>query len=274
MINTLIGLLMGIANLIPGVSGGTIALVSGIYGRLMDSIAALTELKFKKKDLLFLLQLTTGIAIGILVFSRLVEFSIEAFPSLTYGFFAGLVAGGIPSVYKRIGKFTPKKIIFLVAGMLLVLLLSLWGHMSNGGSPAQSSHSISLLLYDGLAGFVGAAAMILPGLSGSFVLLIMGEYERVISAINELDLLILFFVAVGIIMGTIFITRIIRMLLKKMPGKTFSFLMGLMLGSLPDLLSRPGKEARFLEIFVGIVLGVMLSVAISKLESKNIESIT
>jgi putative membrane protein len=116
--------------------------------------------------------------------------------------------------------------------------------------------------------------MILPGLSGSFVLLIMGEYERIISAINDLDLLILLFVAVGIVIGTIFITRIIRMLLKKMPGKTFSFLMGLMLGSFPDLLSRPGKETRFFEISVGLVLGAMLSIAISKLEGKKIESNT
>lgn len=110
LINSLIGLLMGIANLIPGVSGGTIALVSGIYGRLMNSIATLTELKFKKKDLLFLFQLVAGIAVGIFAFSRLVEYSIDTFPSLTYGFFAGLVAGGIPSVYIRIGKFTPKRL--------------------------------------------------------------------------------------------------------------------------------------------------------------------
>ncbi|MDI3523824.1 MAG: putative rane protein [Kosmotoga sp.] len=274
LINSLIGLLMGIANLIPGVSGGTIALVSGIYGRLMNSIATLTELKFKKKDLLFLFQLVAGIAVGIFAFSRLVEYSIDTFPSLTYGFFAGLVAGGIPSVYIRIGKFTPKKIISLVAGVLLVLLLSLWGNVPNAGYPAHSNHSISLLLYDWLAGFVGAASMILPGLSGSFVLLIMGEYERIISAINDLDLLILLFVAVGIVIGTIFITRIIRMLLKKMPGKTFSFLMGLMLGSFPDLLSRPGKETRFFEISVGLVLGAMLSIAISKLEGKKIESNT
>lgn len=87
MINSLIGLLMGIANLIPGVSGGTIALVSGIYGRLMNSIATLTELKFKKKDLLFLFQLVAGIAVGIFAFSRLVEYSIDTFPIINIWFF-------------------------------------------------------------------------------------------------------------------------------------------------------------------------------------------
>ncbi|PNE22615.1 hypothetical protein V511_06600 [Mesotoga sp. Brook.08.YT.4.2.5.1] len=262
-----VGVLMGLANLIPGVSGGTIALLGGIYERFVDSVSSLTALRIKKKEFVFLIQLIAGIGIGIFAFAALIDLSLSVVPSLMYGMFSGLVAGGIPVVFRRIEKIGATSIISFAAGVVLVVIISLLGSRSVEGS--VSDRGALNLVFDVVAGFFGAAAMVLPGLSGAFILLLLGEYTRAISALKNLDLVIIAFIGVGVILGVVFVSRLLKFLMKRYRCATFSFLLGLMLGSIPDLLSRPGINFNLIQIAVGILSGLAFSYLIVILEKRN-----
>ena len=125
------------------------------------------------------------------------------------------------------------------------------------------------LVFDVVAGFFGAAAMVLPGLSGAFILLLLGEYTRAISALKNLDLVIIASIGVGVILGVVFVSRLLKFLMKRYRCATFSFLLGLMLGSIPDLLSRPGINFNLIQIAVGILSGLAFSYLIVILEKRN-----
>jgi putative membrane protein len=219
-----IGVIMGLANLIPGVSGGTIVLLGGLYERFVGAVASLSEFKFERKQLLFLVELFAGVIVGLLAFSSLIELSLTTVPSLMYGIFCGLVVGSVPVVLKNIKKFTPTSAVSFAVGVILVMAMAFSG--ARPGDDALLTHSLPAFLYDLLAGFVGAAAMVLPGLSGAFVLLLMGEYSRAISAINDRDLLIILFIGLGVVGGIVLVSKILKSLMKKRQNETFSFLLG------------------------------------------------
>lgn len=268
--NIIIGALMGIANLIPGVSGGTIALIGGIYDKLINSISSFTSFKFKKDDIIFLLEIVIGALTAIFVFSFLIKYSLDNNPPLTYGIFSGLVIGSLPLMFKRIKKISINNLILFIIGLLLILGISLIN--PSHANEFNQTHSLFAFLYDIFAGFIGASSMILPGLSGSFILLILNEYERIINSISSLDILILIFFALGVIFGIVVMSKLLKVLLKRFPTETFSFLFGLMLGSIPNLLSRTGPEANIILIIVGILLGITISTVlffINRNRSKN-----
>ena len=248
-----IGFLMGLANLIPGVSGGTIALLGGLYERFVGSISMLTALKIRREEILFLIELVIGIVTGIFGFSALIDLSLSTVPSLMYGIFSGLVIGGIPVVFKRIEKLGISALLSMAVGASVVILISLLSPSAGGVS--LTDH--------------GASAMVLPGLSGAFILLVMGEYARAISAIKSFDLVIIAFIGVGVILGVLFVSRLLRYLMKKFRSETFAFLLGLMIGSIPDLITRPGKNTDLTLIVSGVILGVLVSYLLALLEKRN-----
>ena len=265
----LIGVLMGLANLIPGVSGGTIALLGGIYNRFVSVIADFTDFKIRKTDVFFMMKIVIGIAVGLLAFSRLMEFSLEKFPSFTYGLFGGLVLGGLPVLRWRVTGWNRSTAISFVAGISLVLMMTFFEFVFvQQAGVIVLEHSIGKFAYDVLAGFLGAAAMVLPGLSGAFVMLIIGEYQRAIIALNEFDVAVLIFIGVGVIVGISFIARLLKYLLKNRENQTFSFLFGLMMGSLPGLVFKNGAETNWINATTGLLIGTLLSISLSKIESR------
>ncbi|MFO7883008.1 MAG: DUF368 domain-containing protein [Kosmotogaceae bacterium] len=271
IITFIVGFLMGIANLIPGVSGGTMALIGGIYDRLISSINAMTALKINRETIFFLLKLLTGIVIAIFGFSPLMNHAVENIPGYTYGCFIGLVAGSVPFVLGRRTRGKKRNYLFIVLGIVLVVFLAFSANNPEQLNESNElSHSVGLLIYDGLAGFVGAASMILPGLSGAFVLLIMNEYVRILNALSSMDYSILFATGIGILLGIIFISRLLKNLLKKYPSETFSFLAGLMIGAIPDLAIRAGvyPEVAF-NVFIGAVVGLIISFLLSRAGKTN-----
>jgi len=262
---------MGIANLIPGVSGGTMALIGGIYDRLISSINAIVALKINREIVFFLITVVSGIAISIFAFSHLINMAIESIPGYTYGCFIGLVTGSIPFVMKRRTKGKKSDYFFIVLGVVLVVFLSFYASKPEKiGETSKVSHSIGSLMYDSIAGFFGAASMILPGLSGAFILLIMNEYVRIVNAVSSLDVIILLFTGAGILLGIVFISRLLKKLLTKFPSETFSFLAGLMIGSLPDLALRAGiyPEITF-SVIIGAFFGLLMSFLLSKAGQRN-----
>ncbi|MEA2067194.1 MAG: DUF368 domain-containing protein [Thermotogota bacterium] len=275
IISFIVGLLMGIANLIPGVSGGTMALIGGIYDQLISSINSVTSLKINRDAVFFLLTIISGIIIAIFGFSHLINLAIKRIPGYTYGCFIGLVAGSTPFVMKRRTKGKKSNYLFMLMGIVLVVLLAFTaGNPEKVNETGEVTHSVGSLVYDSIAGFFGAASMILPGLSGAFILLIMNEYIRIVNAVSSMDLLILLFTAIGIFLGIILVSRLLKKLLVKFPSETFSFLAGLMIGSIPDLALRAGTypEVAF-RVLGGTLFGLLMSFFLSKAGQRNNEEI-
>ena len=241
------GLAIGVANIIPGVSGGTIALITGIFERLINAIKSfdlsalslLVKGKFrefaKKTDLLFLISLFAGVFIAIIALARIFDFLFINYPVFIWSYFFGLVLASVYFVGKTIDKWGLSVISLFVIGTAIAIVLSFI-------NPAAENSNFFYLM---VCGVVAVCSMILPGLSGSFVLILMGNYQLVaIEAINNRDLEILLPVMIGAIGGLIAFSHILSWVFKKYKDQTIAILTGFILGSLNVLW--PWKNAVYL----------------------------
>ncbi|GET26157.1 DUF368 domain-containing protein [Prolixibacter sp. NT017] len=229
------GLAMGAANVIPGVSGGTVALITGIFEKLIDSIKSfnLTALKLllsgkfrqlaKHINLDFLLAVFAGVAISILTLARLFDFLFKSYPIYIWSFFFGLILASVYFIGKTVEKWRLSVVISLIVGTAFAFSVSVL-------SPASENSS---LLYLFICGIVAACSMILPGLSGSFVLILLGNYQLVmIDSINELNLMVLLPVVVGAVVGLVAFSHVLSWVFKKFKDQTIALLTGFILGSM------------------------------------------
>jgi putative membrane protein len=232
------GLAMGAANVIPGVSGGTIALITEIFERLINAIksfdlAAMKLLlrgKFREfarhTDLFFLLAIAAGVVIAIVSLARLFDYLFREYPVFIWAFFFGLVLASVYFVGRRITKISPAVIITFIIGTGIAVLISF---LSKG----QENDSFFYLM---LCGVAAICSMILPGLSGSFILFIMGNYRLVaIDAINERDFGILLPVLIGAAVGLVAFAHILSWVFRRFRNETISVLTGFILGSVSIL---------------------------------------
>lgn len=245
--NILKGAGMGAANVIPGVSGGTIALITGIFERLINAIKSFgpTALKLLLKgkmkafaahtDLGFLGAVLVGILVAIVSLARLFDYLFNYYPVYIWSFFFGLVLASVYFVGKTVDKWSPSVIISFVIGTAIAVFISVL-------NPATESSNFFYLM---LCGVAAICSMILPGLSGSFILFIMGNYKLVaIDAVNERNFDILFPVLLGAVVGLIAFSHFLSWLLKKYKDQTISILTGFILGSVSILW--PWQKAVFL----------------------------
>jgi putative membrane protein len=237
------GMLMGICDVIPGVSGGTIAFITGIYSRLINAVkgfspailadawaflrkkdkAPLKE-DIKNLDLIFLITLLLGVATAIYIGSGILTYLLQNYFVYTISFFVGLILASAQVIYKNIEKHHSKNIIVGVIGLLAGLLLSVL-------IPVKVNPT---LLYVFMGGFLAISAMFLPGISGAFILFILGIYEFMLNVLHNIkdNLLFLISFLLGAALGAFGISRLISYLFKKDRCKTLYFLLGLVLGSL------------------------------------------
>ncbi|MFP4555254.1 MAG: DUF368 domain-containing protein [Bacteroidales bacterium] len=238
LLHALKGVGMGAANVIPGVSGGTIALITGIFERVIHAIKSFdtkaVSLLFKGKvkelfqhtDFYFLLTLGAGMIASIISLARVLKFMFESYPVFIWAFFFGLIVASVYYVGKTISKWNIGVIVALIAGASLAIWVSFM-------NPATQNDSFVYLM---LCGVVGVCSMILPGLSGSFVLIIMGNYELVmIDAVNEGNFDVLLPVILGGIIGVLALSHILSWIYKKYKDQTIAILTGFILGSLSIL---------------------------------------
>ena len=229
------GMAMGIANVIPGVSGGTIALITGIFERLINAIKSFdlnaVKLLFKGKikefidytDLGFLISIFLGVGLAIILVARLFEFLFEQYPVYIWSFFFGLILASIYFVGKTIEKWRLSVFITFALGTGIAMLFTFL-------TPASENDGF---LYLVLCGVVAICSMILPGLSGSFVLILLGNYQLVaIDAINNFRLDVLVPVGIGAVGGLIAFSHVLSWLFKKFKDQTIGALTGFILGSL------------------------------------------
>ena len=248
------GLGVGSANVIPGVSGGTIALITGIFERLINALKSfnLTAIKlffsgkFKEfaqhTDLWFLASVGAGVVAAILSIARLFEFLFAEYPIYLWSFFFGMILVSIYYVGITIEKFNWKVLVSFAIGTAIALLIAF-------GTPAKENSNFIYLM---ICGAVATCSMILPGLSGSFVLVLMGNYQLImIDAVNDLNLKILFPVAVGGVVGLLAFSHLLSWIFKNYRDITIAVLTGFILGSMPiiwpwknDVITYFGSEAK------------------------------
>jgi putative membrane protein len=229
------GLLMGAADIVPGVSGGTMAFITGIYARLLDAITAfdLSLLRmllqgdwraaWQRVDAGFLLALVAGILCSVLSLARLISYLLVAYPVLLWAFFFGLILASALVLLRRVQSWSPVALAGLVLGAALAAFIGLSPALSFPAGPAGFF----------FAGFLAICAMILPGISGSFILVLLGMYARVLDAIYSFDILLLGLFAVGAACGLLVFSRALRFLLDRFHSATMATLTGFLLGSLP-----------------------------------------
>lgn len=256
------GLAMGGADVVPGVSGGTIAFISGIYEELLESIKAvnLSNLKLLFKGQFkefwqavngnFLLILFSGILISIKSLAALLIHLKEAYPIQLWSFFWGLIMISSVVVLRQITKWRWTVIVSGIIGVVLAVMVT-------SLTPAHTSDSYFMII---LSGVLGISAMILPGISGAFILLILGKYEYILTALNELNLTVIGLFLLGCIIGLVSFVRVISWLLSKYHNMAVALLAGFMMGSLNKLwpwketleyrLDRHGNQVPFVDVNV------------------------
>ena len=229
------GLAMGAADVVPGVSGGTIAFVTGIYEELISSInninlGLLTTLRkegfaaaWKQLNGTFLLVLFAGIIISIASLAKIVTYVLEAHPVLIWSFFFGLIVASAWLIGKTIKKWTIPVISMLIIGALVALWIS---------SIQTTVSPDSALWYIFLSGAIAICAMILPGISGSFILVLMGSYHVVLNAVKERELLLILIFMAGCLVGILSFAKVLKFLFAKYKELTIALLTGFMIGSL------------------------------------------
>jgi len=234
------GTLMGLANLVPGISGGTMLLAAGIYPQFIEAVSDVTRLRFRFRSLLVLGCVVAAAAIGILLLAGVLKGLVVHQRWIMYSLFIGLTLGGIPVVWKMV---KPANASVVVAGILsflaMVGLAVLQAYQDVG-----TSNSSYVMLF--LAGLAGASAMILPGLSGGYLLLLMGQYVPILSKIDEFKealkardlaaalspaLSVMLPVGLGVIVGVAVVGNLLQWLLRKHRKPTLGVLLGLLVGS-------------------------------------------
>ena len=231
---TLRGIAMGAADVIPGVSGGTIAFITGIYEELLRSIKSIdfkaVSLIFKGKfadfwkqiNGNFLISVFSGILISVFSLAKLMQYLLEYHPIPLWSFFMGLVGASAIYVLREITKWKFSHVVALIAGAIIAAYICLV-------SPSQTTEAYWFIF---LSGVIGICAMILPGISGSFILLLLGKYEFIINAVSTFNIPVLIVFAIGAFVGIISFSHFLTWLLKKFYETTICVLAGFMIGSL------------------------------------------
>lgn len=280
LVDLIKGVFVGIANVIPGVSGGTMAVSFGIYDKLLNAISSL--LKSFKKSFLTLLPIILGMAIGVVGFTYIIPWLLANFPFATSCAFTGLIIGGIPAILRSLkdGWQSEEKksllvniLVFLILLAIAMAMVFLNGDSESGIALTASAGMIVKIFFMGV---IASATMVIPGVSGSLVLMILGYYFGVINSVkqfvealrtlnlqgmlNQLYILIPF--AIGCVLGIFFISKLISYLLKHFVSATFSGIFALVASSPISIFYKVNQEYSMNGTsVVSIIVGVVLLVA-------------
>ena len=269
------GIFMGIADAMPGISGGTIALLLGIYEELIESISELKISLFsklinkgfisfwKKLNGNFLLVLVSGIGISLISFVKISASFLESFPLFIWSFFLGLIFATVYVIYKLINQWHNLNFFFLIISIIFSIFLSSFS--------AYDTNEISLL-YILFSGIIASSAMILPGISGSLILVILGVYAYLIKALDNLELIVIFTFISGAIIGLLGFSRILKYLFNNHRNATYTIMLGLVIGSIENVWpwnKSFSTELSNLNLFLSIslvILGFVIVILLEKIK--------
>ncbi len=270
------GVAIGIGNAIPGVSGGTIAVVTKIFDRLIEAITP--NIKKLIKNMPFLIPVGIGMVIGVFLTSVALDYLFQTYNVPTQLLFMGLIVGSLPLVLKECKKDTPKirpinLIPFLVGlGFMIALLFASEGKALF----TEGVFGVREIILLPVLGFVAAVTMVIPGVSGSMIMKVFGAYDTIISAVANLDFPILIAFGIGAVIGVFVAAKIIDMLMKKCRQGTYCLIIGLIIGSIPHIFP---AEFRFdaqgiigiVLFFVGAAIPLLMDMPFKKKDEKSAE---
>ncbi len=263
--NIIYGIILGVSNIIPGVSGGTIAVVLNIYDKIIPSISSFSSIK---KNFYFLMSLGIGCITGIFLFSSIINYFLNNNLLSTNMLFIGIIIGSIPMIYMKCKSkfFNIKNILIFSFFLLLMIIMSIFSISDIKEEVIQNiNFQISLKIL--LVSIISSICMIIPGISGSFIILLFGLYSTIIMAINQMNIIVLSLVCTGVFIGIIFGAKLIKYLLKNFMESTYSAILGLVIGSIFSMILEISKSLNInikinFEFIIGIFLlifGVFLS---------------
>ena len=232
------GLFIGSADIVPGVSGGTIALITGIYERLIFAISSikfsfikpllkgnLSDFKTKlieEIDFELFIPLALGIGIAFITLAKVISYLLDTHTAYTFSFFLGLILASAYILYTKLDNLNIKLIVITAIGIIL-------SYIFVGLNPIATNHSLIVIFISQL---IAICAMILPGISGSFLLLLLGQYQYMLNALNSKNLIEIFVFCIGALIGILGFSKLLNYLLEKYESATMTFLIGIMLGTL------------------------------------------
>lgn len=237
------GVLMGLANLVPGVSGGTMLLAAGVYQRFIASIADVTTLKLKPRSIVTLATVVGAAGLGIILLAGPVKDLVVHQRWVMYSLFIGLTLGGVPLVWNLVKPASLGTFIWAILAFALMGLMAL-----NGAGDASSPDERNVVML-GIAGVAGASAMILPGVSGGYLLLLLGQYVPILASISRLkdavsardfdaimaEMGVVIPVGVGVVVGVVVVANALKWLLARFEKATLGALLGLLFGAVVGL---------------------------------------
>ena len=269
------GMIIGVANIIPGVSGGTLMITLGLYEEIISTISHF--FKNLKKNLKFIIPLAIGMGLAILLLSKVIKLCLGKYPFPTTFFFFGLVLGGIPLLWHK-AKASKKRISNWIVFFITFAIVLLFAFLKEGSFVVDLSN-LNIFGYLNLfiVGIISAATMVIPGISGSLVLMLLGYYEPINNTISNLtnfsllgnNLLILIPFGLGIVVGIVLIAKLIEYLLKRYPIKTYYGVLGFVIASLiaiikPVFILSPSV----IEVIIAVILLITGSIIAYKLGDK------
>ena len=269
------GIVIALANIIPGVSGGTLMITLGVYEQIIDIISH--PFKNLKNNWKFILFIGIGVVLGVLGFSKLISYCLDKFPLATPLFFIGLILGGLPLLFRK-GKVKENiKISNIVIFLITFGIVLLFTFLKSGESIVTITTDFKGITLLFLVGMVAASSMIIPGISGSFMLMLLGYYKPIIDTISNLtkfnnlwdNLKILIPFGIGIVVGIVLVAKLIEYLLKKFEIKTYFGVIGFVLASIIAIIV-PLFKVNFnvVELIVGLILMTIGSLATFKISNK------
>lgn len=268
------GAIVGGTMIVPGVSGGSMAMILGVYNKLITAVSSF--LKSVKENAIFLSLFIVGAAVGLVVLSHPLLYLMDNFMRPFMYFFIGAVAGSIPMVYRqaRVGEWTLrsslKQLFYLMIGMIIVLVFAFMPDNTFTGTGLTLGDNVALQLFTGV---IAAVALVLPGISVSYMLVLMGIYDTTVAAISRLDILYLMPMALGVFLGIVLVTKLLENAMEKHPEPTYIIILGFMIGSIIQVF--PGLPSGIVEWLLSASLAivgfdVILSISGSELKRASV----
>ena len=267
------GFLIGLANIIPGVSGGTMAVSFGIYEEIIE--IASNIFKNFKKNMAFILPIGIGAVIAIALLSNVITICLDKYQVATPLLFVGLILGGLPAIVKNIGKKITKPTNLIVFSITILFMLFIYLGIKDAKDVDFTNVDAIGYIILFIVGAIAAITMVVPGISGSFVLMLIGYYKPIVKTVSDLthfnnvihNLCILIPFVCGVLFGIVSVSKLIKYCLKKYPEQTYSSIVAFVLSSVV-LIIYPllNVSASITELIVGIVLLLMGSILTYKME--------
>lgn len=254
--NIIKGIFIGAGAIVPGLSSGVLCVIFGIYEKLLDAV--LNFFKDIKQNIKFLFPIALGVGIGVLLFSNGLNYALYAFPIQTKSIFIGLILGTIPSLIKEVNEkepFRPQNVVYLLIALAIGIVTVILENQMTIISNVEEINSFYLIL----CGVIMSLGIIVPGISSTIILMLLGVYSIYLQSVANLYLPVLIPMGIGLVLGSIVVMKVTKILLEKQYAKTFYSIIGFTIGSILVLVPQGMTNLEMVLSILCILLGIYIS---------------